>query len=260
MTAAAIAVALVLAQPTPAKTLTYGDAIREALARNHDLEAARSRLDQARTIGWKVWAGQLPQITAGASWTRNDRQVQIPAFPPPLPEGITFQPLIARGAQVQASLPLFAPQLWFGIGAAEAGQEQVELTVETARREILFGVAQLYYGAVGSKYAVQITEKQLAIARAHEQDASIRYQAGTTPRVALLRGEIDRARAEQDLKAARAGYDSARFALATVLDRQGADFEVEAPVGEPLVQEGSAELQAAALRYRSDVLAAAAAL
>ncbi|HEY6101247.1 MAG TPA: TolC family protein, partial [Anaeromyxobacter sp.] len=236
MTAVAITAALLLAQATPARTLTYDDAIREALAHNNDLKAARARLDQARTIGWKAWASQLPQITAAASWTRNDERVELPAFPPQLPEVITLQPLVARGAQVQATLPVFAPRLWLGIAAAEAGQKQAELTVETARREILFGVAQVYYGAVGTRFALQITEKQLAIAQDHERDARVRHEAGTTPRVALLRAEIDRARAEQDLEAARAAYESARVALATLLDRQGTDFDVEEPTGGPLAE------------------------
>jgi len=259
MTAIALAAALVLVQAAQEKTLTYDDAIREALARNNDLKATKARLDQARTIGWKVWASQLPQVSAGVSWTRNDKQIEIAAFPPPIPETITFQPLIARGAQVLATVPLFAPQLWFGIGAAEAGQRQAELTLEASRRDIVFGMAQLYYGAVGAKYAVQITQKQLAIARDREQDARARYQAGTTPKVAQLRAEIDRARAEQDLKVAQTGYDSARVAMATILDRQGADFEVEVP-GEPPVLQRVAELESSAVRDRPEVQAAAAAL
>lgn len=258
MTPTAIAAALVLAQAAPA-TLTYGDALREALSRNHDLKATRARLDQARAIAWKAWASQLPRITAAASWTRNDKSVEIPALPPLIPEAITFQPLIGRTAQVQATIPVFAPQLWFEISAAEAAQRQAEATVETARRGIVFDVARLYHGAVGSKYAVQIARKQLAVAHDHEEDAGTRYQTGTTPRVALLRAEIDRARAEQDLAAARAGYDSVRVALATVLDRQGSDFEVESPSEElPVLADG--DLEASALRNRPEVQAAAAAL
>lgn len=259
MTATALAAALALVQAAHEKTLTYDDAIQEALARNNDLKATKARLDQARTVAWKVSASQLPQITAGASWTRNDKQVGIPALPPPIPEPIALRPLIERGAQVQATVPLFAPQLWFGIGAAEAGQRQAEWAVETSRRDIVFGVAQVYYGAVGARYAVQITEKQLAIARDHERDTQARYRAGTTPKIALLRAEIDRARAEQDRKVAQAGYDSARVALATILDRPGADFEVEAP-GEPPVPQKSAELESSAPRDRPDVQAAEAAL
>ncbi len=259
MTPIVIVAGLVLAQAVPARTLTYHDAIREALVRSNDLKSTRARLDQARTIGWKAWAAQLPQVSAGASWTRNDKAVEV-ALPPPLPERLTFQPLNAVGAQVQATVPLFAPQVWFGIGAAEAGQRQAELTLETARREILFAVAQLYFNAVGAKYAMQITEKQLATARDHEQDAKIRHLAGTTPKVAMLRAEIDRARAEQDLKTARIGYDSARVSLATMLDWRDTGFDVEAPPDERVVPEDGAELELSALRDRPDVQAATAAV
>jgi outer membrane protein TolC len=210
MTATAIAAALTLAQAAPAPLLTYDDAIRQALARNLDLQAAQARLDQAKTIGWKAWSAQLPQVAAGATWTHNSASsvVELPVQfaidgpgatvtgQPTAFAKATVQKVDQVGAQLQATVPLVAPQLWFGISAAQAGQRQAELTVEAARREILFGVAQLYYGAVGGKYAVQITEKQLAIARDHEKDARVRYQAGTTPKVAFLRAEIDRARAE----------------------------------------------------------------
>jgi outer membrane protein TolC len=258
MSAVAIAAALVLAQPAP-ETLGYADALREAQAHNADLRAARARLDAARTIAWKAWASQLPQITAGASWTRNDVRVEVPASPPLLPEPLALQPLVVKAAQVQAALPVFAPQLWLEIGAADAARTQAERTVEAERREIVFGVARLYHGAVGSRYAVEITERQLAVAREHERDARVRHQAGTTPRLALLRAEIDRARAEQDLEAARAAYGSARAALATALDRQGSAFEVEMPAAEPSIPE-ELDLEASAVRERPEVLAAAAAL
>lgn len=257
MNAAAIAIALALAQPAP-ETLTYADALHEAQARNNDLRAARARLDQARTIAWKAWASQLPQVSASASWTRNDARVEIPAAPPLLPDGLTLQPLVARGAQVQASVPIFAPQLWFEIGAAAAAQAQAEHGVEAARREIVFGVARLYHGAVGSRYAVEITGRQLAIAREHEQDARARHQAGATPAIALVRARIDRTRAERDLEAARAAYASSRVALATALDRPGSEFEVEMPSADPPLPEGDPE--SSAVRERPEVQAATAAL
>jgi outer membrane protein TolC len=239
------------------RDLSYDDAIREALARNNDLKATKARLDQARAIGWKAWASQLPQVAAGASWTRNDKQVEIPALPPPVPEPIALQPLIARGAQVQATVPLFAPQLWFGIAAAESGQRQAELTLETSRREIVFGVARLYYGAVGGKYAVQITKKQAAMARDHEQDAG--PATGPAPRpwccceprsTGLAPNRISRLRGRVTTRPGRPWRRS---------DRQGADFEVEAP-GEPPLPQKSAEFESSALRDRPDVQAAAAAL
>lgn len=274
MTAIAIATALLVAQPAPsAKILTLDDALREAQARNLDLQAARARLDQARTLGWKAWSQQLPQITAGATWTHNSAEAAIslptqyevldngPAATPRYVTGNPLQSVDATlqardqlGAQVQATVPLIAPSLWFGISAARAGEKASEQGTEAARREILFGVAQLYFGAVGGRFAAQITERQLAVALDHEKDARVRFEAGTAPKVALLRAEIDRAKAEQDLKSARAGYDSSRSALATMLGRDGADFDVETPP-EPAAPPPEGELEDGAARDRPDVQA-----
>jgi len=247
------------AEPGAAASLSYHDALAEALARSSDLRAVGARLEQARTIGWKAWARQLPQISATAFWTRNESAAEIPAAPPLLPEPIALQPLIVRGAQVEARLPLFAPQLWLLIGAAQAGQRQAEWTAESARQEILFGAAELYHGAVAGKLAVQIAGRQLTVAGEHEADAQVRHQAGTTPRVALVRARIDRARAEQDLEVARAGYDAARLALATALDREAVDFDVEIPLEAPLPPV-RADSETSAAHRRPDVRAAEAAL
>jgi outer membrane protein TolC len=75
--------------------------------------------------------------------------------------------------------------------------------------------------------------------------------------VALLRAEIDRSKAEQDLKAAQAAYDSARVALATLLDRREADFDVAIPEEPP---PPAGDLEETAVRDRPDVQAAATAV
>ncbi|MBI5069304.1 MAG: TolC family protein [Deltaproteobacteria bacterium] len=252
MNALSLVTALLLAQAAPGpKLLTFDDAVREAQARSADLQAMRGRLDAARTIGWKAWSNHLPQVTASGTYLRNDSRLAFPLSPALT---VVLQPGEVVTGQVQATVPLIAPSLWFGISAAGHGQAQAEWTLESARREILFGVAQLYYGSVGARYAVRITEKQLAVALDHEKDARVRYQAGTTPKVALLRAEIDRSRAEADLKAAQAGFDSARTALATFLDRRDTDFDVEIPPEQPpAAMAGDLEASAVA---RPDVLAA----
>lgn len=289
MNAIGLSAALLLAQAAPgAKVITFDEALREAQARSLDLQAARARLDQARTLGWKAWSAHLPQITAGATWTHNNAAAVVPfggtalvrdmgtlqgppagGSVPGAPtnyaiqydgvQDITLQKQDQLGAQVQGTMALIAPSLWFGIAAAGQAEKQAEQGFEAFRRDIVLGAAQLYYGAVGGKNTVQITEKQLAIALEHEKDARVRYQAGTAPKVALLRAEIDRAKAEQDRKAAQAGYDSARVALATLLDRRDADFDVAAPA-EPPAPANAAELEDTAARDRPDVQAAAAAV
>jgi outer membrane protein TolC len=129
-----------------------------------------------------------------------------------------------------------------------------EISVQGARRDILFGTAQAYYGVASLRQTTQISERLLEIAQRQEKDARVRFQAGTIAKVGLLRSEIDRARAEQDLRRARNSYESARIGLATLLDRP-VDFEVEDP-SEPKLLAQPAQLEADALRDRTDVRAA----
>lgn len=285
MNALTLCTALLLAQtPGPAapgqKLLTLDDALREAQARSADLQVVRARLEQAQTIGWKAWSYHLPQVKASGAYTRNSTEATIglptgfhivdtgtlgptprqgtpTTFQTGAPSSVleaTIQKRDQLAGQVEASMPLIAPSLWFGISAARHGEKQAEHGLEAARREVLFGVAQLYFGAAGLKYAVRITEKQLAVALDHEKDARVRYNAGATPKVALLRAEIDRSKAESDLKAAQAGYDSLRTALATFLERRDIDFDVEVPPEQP-ASTTAGDLEGSALQ-RPDVKAA----
>jgi len=258
------------AQPT-APVLTLDEALRLADERNLDLKAAAARLRQAQQATWKAWAGYLPQVTAQATYTRNGEAVNIPfptslTTPPPITKlpaqesqelvfsNITVVPEEQLQGQVDATQVLFSPALWFGIQAASRGADVADISVQGARRDILFGTAQAYYGVASLRQATQVSERLLEIAQRQEKDARVRFQAGTIAKVGLLRAEIDRARAEQDLRRARNAYESARIGLATLLDRP-VDFDVADPP-EPKAIVQAAQLEADALRERTDVRAA----
>lgn len=288
-----IVAALMLAQAAPAAPaaaasggpiLTLDEAMREAQAKNFDLKAARARLEQSKELSWKAWSSYLPQIAAAGTFTHSDfadvtfqmptsfaiRDVGAPAVDPNpglpgtpsqyalLPtdvESFVIQKQNQLGAQVQLAQALIAPQAWFGIGAARIGEQVAADTIENTRRQVLFGVAQAYYAAAGARQVVAIQERQLAIALAHENDARVRYQAGTAAKITLLRAEIDRTRSEQDLKRAQNGYASAKVVVATLLDRRSADFEVVVPPS-PQMPASLDTLEQDAPRLRPDVQAA----
>src|SRR6266568_3299705 len=202
MTTHALLAALLLAQapaPTPSpapllaeRTLGLDEALREAQARNLDLVAARARLDQSKEPHWKAFSPYLPQVTAGATFTHNDLPdvtISIPTGPT-TSESVLIQKQDQLAAQIQATQAIFAPQAWFGIAAARAGERVAADNVESARRDVLFGVAQVYYGAAGAKQVVTIQERQLAIALDHERDAKVRYDAGAATKITLLRAQI----------------------------------------------------------------------
>lgn len=243
-------------RPAPAgPVLTLEEALGSAEKQNLDLKAAQARLRQADELSWKAWSGYLPHVTAAGTYTRNELESVLPegSFGPGSPE-VTIQAKDQLAGQVEATQALVAPQLLFAIPNANRGERIARLDVESARREVLFAVAQAYYGAASARRAREVSERLLEIAARQEKDARVRYQAGTIAKVGQLRAEIDRARAEQDLKRSQNAYASARIALATLLDRRP-DFEVEDPP-EPVLAADAAAMEEAALRDRTDVQAA----
>ena len=150
---------------------------------------------------------------------------------------------------------LVSPQLWFGIGAAKKSERAATLSLENGRRQVLFGVARTYYGTAALKQAVEVAQRLLEISQRQEHDAQVRYQAGAIPKVGLIRAQIDRARAEQDLQRAKNSYLSAKEALAGLLDRDTA-FEVGDPPEPALPVLDPEQLSRQAVQDRPDVQAA----
>jgi outer membrane protein TolC len=284
--AVAIALGLALAQapqqgsqgsPPPAAApagpvITLDEALQLAKERNLDLQVLRARLDQADEISWKAWSRYLPQVTATGSWQRQKEIIlpfpfafdpaspAIPGTNPPIHPLVTapiaIQSEEVKQGQLEVTQTIFSLSALYGIRAAMRSGEVAALSIGDGRRALLFGVASAYYGSASLKEAVGVTERLLEIAQRQEKDARVRFQAGTVAKVALLRAEIDRARAEQDLKRARNSFESARIALATLLDRPP-DFDVVEPPSPPLPASPDADaLVRAALQDRLDVRAA----
>lgn len=239
----------------PPPVLTLEDALSRARKENLDLKAAQARLEQADVASRRAWAGYLPTITASGAIIRNSNEAVIPAGTL-APVDIVIQPLIQRQAQIEVRQAIIAPQLWAAISAAYKSERVAALNVEQARREILFGVAQAYYGAAAQAQAVRVQERLVELNGARAKDTRVRFEAGTVTRVALLRAEQDLSRAEQDLIRAQNAAISARLVLATLLAFDEADFEV-APPPEPQVPEktDTDQLLQLSLEKRADVAA-----
>jgi outer membrane protein TolC len=249
--------------------LTLDAAFRAAAARNLDLKVAQARLAQAHELHHKAWANYLPNLGVQAGYTRNSHGAEVqlpsgfylrnigttsrngPAFDPTQPPSSTNPPGVPStdivvpygvkdlvlqkenqlGAQVSLQQALVAPALWPVIRTSYLAEQVAELNVENARREVLFGVAQVYFGAASLKAVVEVQRSLLDANLAHERDAEARVAAGAMPRIGLVRAQIDRVKSEQDLRRASNGYAAAKIALATLLDRD-ADFEVVPPARE----------------------------
>jgi len=232
------------------QVLTLQQALQRADEVNLDLKAARTKVDQAKATVWKAWSGHLLQIGVAGAWNQNDRLVEFPLGG----LNVTVQPRTQLAGQAQATQVLLAPQLWFAIQGAYRAEDATTYGVENARRDILFGVAQAYYGVASLKRLVDVAVQLQEIAARQARDADVRFKAGTIAKVAKLRADIDLTRAEQDLIRAKNSYEGARLALSVLLDRQP-DFEVVEPAEPPLPADTS-KLEQAALDNRFDLKAA----
>jgi outer membrane protein TolC len=283
--------AAVAPAPTPSaakpaaqsKVLTLREAIESARRQNLEIQQLDARVEQARQLTWKAWSTYLPQVNAGVQVVRNQYEVafelpagywvrdmgsqqgpdaggSVPGSPTNLtvyPSSVTeaiVQPLVQTQGQVKLSQAVIAPQAMLLISNAYKAEKTIDYNVMQARRDILFAVAQLYYGVASLQELSAVQERQVVLTKERERDARVRFEAGTGTKVGLLRAEIDRAQAEEDLKRAQIDYRRAKLALATALDRPD-DFDIVIPASPP--QPKGANLEQQALDLRPDVKAAA---
>lgn len=275
--------------PADLPVLSFEEALAQAEKQNPDLDVARARLRQAQTLGAQAWSGYLPQVTAQGGYTRNSsaaeltlptrygvRDTGVPQGPEEDPDnpGTTRTTQIAvptelitvpiqkqhqLAGQLSARQGLLVPELFPAIRNAYLAQRVGELTVESARRELLFGVARAYLGAASLRESIAVQEQLLEVRRGFEKDAQVRFSVGDVAKIAVLRASLDRTRAEQDLVRSRNAYQAAKSSLAALLARP-VDFEVAPPAGAevPVPEEAKdpARAQSTALDLRPDLAAA----
>jgi outer membrane protein TolC len=247
--------------PSPAprkKVLTLREAIVSARTQNLDIQQLDAKVQAARQLTWKAWSSYLPQVNAGLQIVRNQYEVafDIPTSPTTVTTTVVT-PLVQTNGQVKLNQAVLAPQAIVLIQNAYMAEKTIDYNIQQARRDILFGVAQLYYGVASLQELSAVQERQVVLTRERERDSRVRFEAGTGTKVGLLRAEIDRAQAEEDLKRAQIDFQRARLALATALDRPD-DFDIVIP-DSPRQPKG-ADLEKQALDLRPDVKAAAEAL
>ena len=91
---------------------------------------------------------------------------------------------------------------------------------------------------------------------AHEKDARVRFEAGTIPKIQLVRAQIDTISAQQQVLQAENSYLTAKLSLATLLSRDNVQFDVEQPAPVEIPQGSEDDLVAMAAEKRPDLLSA----
>jgi outer membrane protein TolC len=148
---------------------------------------------------------------------------------------IVIQPAHQLGGQAQIGMTLFNLRSLPLLQNAYDAVEITQVSTGVARDQLFFAATQAYYGAVTAKRMVSIAEKQLANAKEHRDDVGKRVELGATTPLALQRAALDVVRAEQQVRVARNGMNSALGALGLMMDRETV-FDIAEPPAPPPVE------------------------
>lgn len=265
------ACALVLSTSAQAATLSLEEALQRVEAGNPQLEAAVASLDAARADPGRALSAYLPQASASGSYTRNSTPASI-AFPDfaagfqvsTTPDGeqtlvpakidqLDVQKEDQLQARFQVQQGILLPSAIPAYGAAKAGANAARWGTEAARRQVLFGTAELYLGCVAMQRAVAVNEAHLELLRDHLASTRAAYDAGAQPQLAVTRAALDLKDAELQLNRAQRDLSIAKAQLAAMMGASDLDFEVQAPPDLQRLLDGSDPLIVGATTAPADL-------
>jgi outer membrane protein TolC len=235
LTGAALALALALlpattASPARATTiaaereLTLEEALALAKKRNKSIVAERARVAQVQTTLDSAWARLLPTVAAQGRYTRNYAEFQFvtPAGP------LLIQPVNQLDGAISFNAPLIVPAAYPGLKAVKSNIAAAEANFDLSETQLLFGVAQAFYGAAIADEVLVARRSSIEVTRATLKNAQTRFSAGTVTKVDVDRAELAVLRAEQMERESRHAREQSYRALATLIQVDG-PFRVKTP-------------------------------
>ncbi len=195
--------------------VTLDQAIERALRRNPSAQAAALELDRADALVRQARAASLPALNGNATYTRLDHERAL--------AGRTFAARDQLNANLQLVVPLIAPGKWAQWSHAKDDAKALGLSSEETRRQLAIAVARTFLAVVSQQRVVEVNERALETARAHDRYAAERLSGGVGRR-------IDAVRASQQVSTTQASVQRARIALTRSKEALGILLGEEHPV------------------------------
>ncbi|HTA89069.1 MAG TPA: TolC family protein [Polyangiaceae bacterium] len=160
----------------------------------------------------------LPQLSAGATYTRNQYEVafDFPLTPGGPPEHLIIQPLNQYDANVALSVPLIDVGAWQRRSAAKASLEAQKQSERATVLDTERQVAEAYFQLVGNAALLESATRSLTVAQQNADTVRDREHSGTASELDMQRAVADVARAEQDVASAGLGVTTSARNLATL--------------------------------------------
>jgi outer membrane protein TolC len=196
--------------------LSLDDAIQRGLQNNLGLILQTSNVKGANGQRLQELQSLLPTVTGAASI--EVEQVNLAAyglkFPGLNPIIGPFQVVDFRAYLTQNLVNLQALQNYL---AARHNFEASKLTAEDARELVVLTVGNAYLLALADEARIAAVQAEMATARVSLDQAIAAHEAGTSPRLDVLRAQVDYQNEQQQLIATSNNFEKDKLALARVI-------------------------------------------
>lgn len=207
------------------RPITMEEAVRVALQRNRDVQAARYALEEAEDQVSEAWGGVLPKVDLTAGYTRNvSPDISfLPAriFDPQAGEDefirVQFGADNLWTSQVYVEQALFQPQVFVAVGAAGRFRSLQDEALRGRQQEVVTRVRVAYLDLLLSQERLRLTENSLERVRSSLEETQALNRAGLASDYDVLRLEVEVANLETALRRALSAAASARRDLAVEL-------------------------------------------
>jgi outer membrane protein TolC len=165
-----------------------------ALDNNFTIRQARERIKQQEGVEIQVRARQIPNVSAGGSYTANSREIS------------SYSP----GSNSTWSIALQARQVLYAGGGVQSSIRSARFVREAAMFELegvinqqLLSVRTQFYTVLLAKQRISVQEENVNLLSQQLKDARNRFDAGTTSNFEVLRAEVALANGQPPLIQAR---------------------------------------------------------
>jgi outer membrane protein TolC len=197
------------------RPLSLTDCLNIALQQNGTILKAKNDLDAQYGVVVQTRAIALPQLQATGQYKDTERSA-IEAFP----SGTngTAQPNQNWNAGVQIVQSIYAGgKMVAAVRAASATKRQAMAQYQTAVADTLLAIRIAYYDVLLAAQEITVNEASVTLLQKELEDQQRRYDAGTVPKLNVLRAEVALANQRPALIQARNSYRISKNNLCNLL-------------------------------------------
>ena len=193
--------------------VTFDEAVGRALRENANVREAAQTILRAQALLQQARAAVLPSLYAGAGTIVLDAARGF--------DGQVTQPRTQSVLNATLSVPVLAAASWAEKNRASDQVRIASISAEETRRQVALTAAQAYLAVIAARRQEEIAQQNLDTARALEEYARTRLEAGKGSRLNHVRSTQERASAEALLQAAELAVRQDKEALGVAVFADG---------------------------------------